>query len=759
MNVVGYFRSELGVGEAARQIVSALDAHNVPLLPVHGRRIPPNRQGHVYTHLDHSDARYPVNLICMNADALGEFAEQAGPSFFENRYSIGVWFWEVEKFPRRWHSAFEHVDELWIATDHVIRAVSPFSSVPVTKVTLPVELPALLPATRSELQLPEGFMFHFSFDHHSVFERKNPLAVVEAYLKAFGPDEGAVLVIRSINADSARADHDRLLTAASGRTDIHIIDEYVSANRKDLTLASCDCYVSLHRAEGFGLTMAEAMYLGKPVIATGYSGNLDFMNSENSLLVDHELVAIGENAPPYPADGRWAEPDVEHASSLMREVFDHRREASERGRRAAGDIRRTHSAVAAGRVMAQRLEVLRERDGSRLTGGGDLPSGQARVGELVQAGPPAHASSRLGPAGKLARRVLLRLMRPFTAYQHGLDVEMGRTLSSLATHIHNLEVQTTERDAMVLLELRRQRESRPLWERIAALTRSVVELESVAGGLQRELGPEAGRRLEELMAAVGRLRAESDAIPYMAGTPFSEVELPRLGRVEGYSAGAGETADGYRSFEDTFRGGEDFIRARQRVYLPIIGTRAPVLDLGCGRGEFLDLLAEAGIPHFGVDLDAGMVCRCQEKGHHDVVQGDGLEYLAGLPDGSLGAVFCAQVIEHLPYESLVRLLELARKKLTPDGILIAETVNPHCPPALKTFWVDPTHQHPIFPEVALALCRSARFGAGFVFHPNGSGDVERDRSVQGEYAVVAGPEVALADLAPTPGIVVAHRGG
>ncbi len=277
VNVVGYFRSELGVGEAARQIVSALDAHNVPLLPVHGRRIPPNRQGHVYTHLDHSDARYPVNLICMNADALGEFAEQAGPAFFENRYSIGVWFWEVEKFPRRWHSAFEHLDELWIATDHVISAVSPFSSVPVTKVTLPVELPPLPPATRSELQLPDGFMFHFSFDHHSVFERKNPLAVVEAYLKAFGPDEGAVLVVKSINADSAREDHGRLLAAAAGRPDIHIIDEYVSAERKDLTLASCDCYVSLHRAEGFGLTMAEAMYLGKPVIATGYSGNLDFM--------------------------------------------------------------------------------------------------------------------------------------------------------------------------------------------------------------------------------------------------------------------------------------------------------------------------------------------------------------------------------------------------------------------------------------------------------------------------------------------------
>ena len=272
MNVVGYFRSELGVGEAARQVVNALDARGIPLLPVHGKTIPPNRQDHAFTHLDHTQARFAVNLICMNADALGEFAAQAGADFFRARHSIGLWFWEVERFPEIWHSAFDHIDELWLPTAHVVRAVEAVSPVPITKITIPVELPPFMPQSRAELDLPEGFLFLFSFDHHSVFERKNPLALVDAYTRAFAPDDGAVLVVRSINAASAPREHAALLAVAEGRPDILVRDGYLSHQAKNAMVMASDCYVSLHRAEGFGLTMAEAMYLGKPVIATGYQG-------------------------------------------------------------------------------------------------------------------------------------------------------------------------------------------------------------------------------------------------------------------------------------------------------------------------------------------------------------------------------------------------------------------------------------------------------------------------------------------------------
>jgi glycosyltransferase involved in cell wall biosynthesis/SAM-dependent methyltransferase len=734
VNVVGYFRSELGTGEAARQLVSALDAGGVPLLPVHGRTIPPNRQGHGFAQLDYTAARFPVNVICMNADALGEFAAQAGLEFFDGRYSIGMWFWEVAEFPATWISAFDHVDELWLPTDHVARAIGARSTVPITKITLPVEMPPVLPAKRAELGLPDGFMFLFSFDHHSIFERKNPLALVEAYKRAFAPEDGAVLVVKSINSDSDPANHARLVAAAEGRGDVHVIDGYLTPDRKNMMVAASDCYVSLHRAEGFGLTMAEAMYLEKPVIATGYSGNLDFMNERNSFLVDYRLVEIGAGAAPYPPAGSWAEPDVDDAARLMRDVFERPELAAERGRRGGEDIRRTHSAQAAGEIVRQRLDLLRERH-QQQSSMVVTPSPIGSLEQRIQAGPPYNPRPRLGRLGKTLRRLLLQMLRPFTVYQQTVNAELVRSLGSLDARLGDLDLEASERHATILAEARTEASSRGLWQHIAGLMRSTIALESA---LARSSGA-LESAVEEIASSVQRMEWEDQAIPYMNGQPFVEIAHAQVGLVQGYRAadiaGPGDT---YRSFEDTFRGSEDLIRDRQKVYLPLVADRAPVLDLGCGRGEFLDLLAEHGIARAGVDSDAGMVRHCHDKGHAEVVEADGVQYLRALADSALGAIFCAQVIEHLRYAVLLELFALARQKLGDDGVFIAETVNPHCAPALKTFWVDPTHQHPIFPEVALELCRSAGFASAFIFHPNGVGDVERDRFAQGEYAVVAG---------------------
>jgi glycosyltransferase involved in cell wall biosynthesis/SAM-dependent methyltransferase len=743
VNVVGYFRSELGTGEAARQVVSALDAQGIPALPIHGRTIPPNRQGHSFTHLDPVEARYPVNVICINADVLGEFAAQVGRNFFDGRYSIGVWFWEVEQFPGIWGPAFEHLHELWLPTEHIVRAIAPMSSIPITKITLPVELPPVRPASRTELNLPDGFMFLFSFDHHSVFERKNPLAVIKAYTRSFEPDDGAVLVIKSINAESAPDDHARLLAAADSRADIHVIDGYLSPELKNMMVAACDCYVSLHRAEGFGLTMAEAMYLGKPVVATGYSGNLDFMDRQNSYLVEHSMVPIGFHAKPYPGDGQWAEPDLDHAARLMREIFDDPSAATKRGLRGSEDIRRSHSAVAAGEILGQRLELLRELRGDRVNRLGRRVT--TVLDQRVQAGPLVEAASRFGRPGRLARRILLRVLKPFSIYQKGINTEVAQSMHELERRIEKLDLVTTQRHALVLARLRNEDSERRVWESIAGLRRSTMGLELATTELQRMIDlPDVGRRLEEVARSLEGLKWESRAIPFMEGAPFGDIKHPGAGLVQGYrldhdAAGV----DTYRTFEDIFRGSEEFIRLRQEVYLELLDGHSPVLDFGCGRGEFLDLLREHDVGRMGVDSDAGMVARCREKGHTEVVLADGLRYLETLEDGTLGAIFCAQVIEHLPYHDLLSFLALARLKLCGDGILIAETVNPHSLAALKTFWVDLTHQHPIFPEVALALCRSSGFPAAFVFHPNGTGDVEQDRFTQGEYAVVAGPEMLL----------------
>ncbi len=456
VNVVGYFRSELGVGEAARQVVGALETVGMPLLPLHGRTIPLNRQGHSFDYLDYTAARYPVNLICMNADALPEFAQQAGPSFFTGRYSIGLWFWEITTAPPGdWSTSFEYLDEVWVPTNHVAEAVTSVSPVPVIKVTIPIEMPPITPVSRATLGLRDDFLFLFSFDYLSVFRRKNPLAVVDAFTRAFDPGSGASLALKCINHEHDLPNHSRLVEAVAGHLDIQLIDSYLSPAQKDALTASCDCYVSLHRSEGFGLTIAEAMYLGKPVIATGYSGNLDFMTAANGYLVDYDLVSIGAGAEPYPADGVWAEPNVEHAAQLMREVFDDRGRSTARGALAAADVRRTHSSAAAGARMAARLESVRRLHRGSTHNRLVVPSLRPRIARGPLA-PPRSGGRALGP---LFRRIVLRLIRPFTAYQQTVNDEVLRSLEQLEQAVERLHEEPARSESESTARTRRGQDS------------------------------------------------------------------------------------------------------------------------------------------------------------------------------------------------------------------------------------------------------------------------------------------------------------
>jgi 2-polyprenyl-3-methyl-5-hydroxy-6-metoxy-1,4-benzoquinol methylase len=205
----------------------------------------------------------------------------------------------------------------------------------------------------------------------------------------------------------------------------------------------------------------------------------------------------------------------------------------------------------------------------------------------------------------------------------------------------------------------------------------------------------------------------------------------------GYRQSNGVNSKGfYVGFQEIFRGPEELIRERQRIYLPLLKHAVLVVDLGCGRGEMLDLLKEAGVAARGVDSDSDMVGRCRAKGHV-VDHLDALEFLRQQPLRSIPAVFSAQVIEHLRFAELQEFLALCRSRLQKDGLLVAETVNPHALEAFKTFHTDLTHERPIFPEVALALCQLSGFEEAHIIFPMGDGNLERDRESQGEYAIVA----------------------
>ncbi len=727
INVVGYLNAELGVGEVARQAIGALDAAAIPVIPI-GVTAGVGREAHDFEHQSHARGPFATNLVCVNADMLPTIVGQLGPEFFQDRRTVGWWWWESDALPERWHSSFDLVDEVWAGSRFVAETLAKVSPVPVAYIPTPVTMRPGVAPDRAAVGLPDGFVFLFSFDFNSVVARKNPGGVVEAFRRAFPePRTGVSLVIKSINGDRHPEAVEALTQAIGGRDDIELRDEFLDADLRDVLVASCDCYVSLHRSEGFGYTLAEAMLLGKPVVGTAYSGTADYLSDQTGFVVDHELVAIGEGADPYPADGRWAEPDLDHAAQLLRRVLDDPGEARARAERGRAFILANHSPAAAGRAMAERLARSASSGNAAVLDPPPFSEAQVARSEtlgLIGATPEPAISA----PGRLLQRLTRKLLRRPTLHQRAIDEALWWSIESQAAATADAIARIdAHMHATRLADGRRAGE-------LQALSGTQASQRRELAGIAKHLRHVAA----EILPAVDLARAAA-AEPYMEGKPFSRFDADDAGRVMGYSDADHKAAGdaGYHEFEDVFRGSEDMIRERQQRYIPLLTGYGPVLDAGCGRGELLDVLAAADIAASGVDLEPELVAYCHGKGHQDVVQGDAVAHLEGLPPGSLGAVVSMQVVEHLPEADLRQMLAAAHRALRPGGRLILETVNPHSARALKAFWVDLTHQHPIFPEVLLQLCRQAGFGEGYTFAPYGEGDWDADRTQAGEYAVVA----------------------
>ena len=777
VNIAGYFRAELGVGEAARQLLAALDWLDLPYATVTVEDTV-SRQDHPFVDRP-TETPYDFNIVCVNADMLPSCAKELGREFFDGRYTIGLWHWEITTFPTQWYGSFEYVDEIWVASDHTATSLSSVSPKPVRVMPPPVSLPQLPNLARADLGMPEGFLFLFMYDFMSVVERKNPLALIEAFSRAFAPGEGPVLVLKSINGDKNIEALERVKLSAAEHPDVLVVDRYFSPESKIGLTASCDCYISLHRAEGFGLTMAEAMVLGKPVIATGFSGNLMYMSEENSYLVRHEVQPIPEDCEPYPEGGEWAEPDIEHAASLMRRVYEHPEEALEKGQRARKDLLEQHSPQVRAEQIGRRLAEIRlERtvptaseptraEPTEFEPDGPSPPDRLRARAAAFPGNPWETTSRFHPVLPLARSALFRLLRPYTARLGELHAAMLEEALELRQRVDGFE-----RERIPALRNEISEAQAAILGAIRALEQRVHALEQKKPGPQSELGDVQKRVLEGLgrlseriepieeemdrtlerhraierhlaklvsdvsgfqdaarahLASLTRsVRAGSDGLDRLSrelhALPYT-AEPVRVRAEDGMESIGYDLTDPserpldvYLGFEASFRGPEPFIQERLHAYLGMVKGRQPLVDIGCGRGEFLDLLAEAGVPGLGVDANPGMIERCREKGH-TVELADAAEYLAAQPDGSIGCIFSAHLIEHLPLDSLLSVLSLSRSKLVPGGLFIAETVNPHSIAAMKHFWVDLSHQKPIFPEVAVTLCRLHGFKSARIFFP------------------------------------------
>jgi glycosyltransferase involved in cell wall biosynthesis len=365
VRVTGYLSHTLGLGAAGRGYAQALQAAGVAVstasVPLHHLELPAELQDgygrHGFEDVAHDGVHHGFEIVAVNADELPSFVGRLGEDYFQGP-RIGIWGWETDTIPVRWQRAFALVQEVWVYSRFMAENIGAAAPVPTIALPPPVQAPAE-PVAPLRLDVPDdGFLFLFVFDYLSTIQRKNPVGLIEAFRRAFAPGEGPRLLLKTINGPLRPLAEEEVLWAAHGRPDIHVVDRSLSGAELNGLMAACDAYVSLHRSEGFGLTMAEAMAIGKPVIGTGYSGNLDFMNADNSYLVEYELGRVGPDCEIYPPEGTWARPSVEHAAELMRRVVERPREAAAIGERAREDVARELSPQATGEAMRRRLEEL-----------------------------------------------------------------------------------------------------------------------------------------------------------------------------------------------------------------------------------------------------------------------------------------------------------------------------------------------------------------------------------------------------------------
>ena len=360
VNVAAYVSANLGLGEAGRMVIRSLNSCQVDTRIIDCSREEKDTSLNPAWPL-HNEFHYKASIFAVNADRTLWAHEVYRPRFKGRHYNIGFWNWELPEWPDRWCSSFGCVDEVWAPSSFCREAIAEKSPVPV--ITMPYCIdPANMETNeainRSYFSLPDDrFIFFYMFDVRSFIERKNPLGVIEAFKMAFPPSHRQVHLVIKLNNSFARSSSLKLLEeSVKNSPNITIMNKALDRKTLNSLISLTDCYVSLHRSEGFGFPLAEAMYLKKPVIATQWSGNVDFMNKHNSFQVGYRLTEIKKDIGPYRKGQLWAEPDLPEAAHYMTKVYEDINLRNAIAKRAHHYISAELNPVKVGNLYIQRLK-------------------------------------------------------------------------------------------------------------------------------------------------------------------------------------------------------------------------------------------------------------------------------------------------------------------------------------------------------------------------------------------------------------------
>lgn len=322
INLVGSVKAATGLGQSSRLIEYVLSRSEIPY------SIYNFMQSSVKSISDKSyDSKitkefpYSINLLHVNTQEFPIAASSLEKEVWNQRYNIAFWLWELEEFPEEWVRCMNLLDEIWTPAEFVSESIRKKTNLPVRTIPYHVTAPVDTQYDRKHFKLPEDkFLYLTMYDSNSIMERKNPKAVFDAFKRAFDKDNQEVGLVVKVNSP-AREDLEAIERSLSEYSNIYLVADNLEKIQVNSLIKCVDVFVSLHRAEGFGLVMAEAMLVGTPNIATNWSANTEFMNAEVACMVDYELIGLKEDIPPYKKGSHWADPDVNQAAKYMDKLF------------------------------------------------------------------------------------------------------------------------------------------------------------------------------------------------------------------------------------------------------------------------------------------------------------------------------------------------------------------------------------------------------------------------------------------------------
>lgn len=323
VNLIGNICAESGLGQSCRLVVSALDKTGFPLSIYKYEQLGAEGQGdHSWENRLSKELPYDVNLIHINPHELGLAFIQQDASVWNYRYNIGYWLWELEEFPDEWIPCFQCLDEIWAPSEFICNAIRKKTTLPVRCMPYYVDVHIGTIYDRKHFGIPEDkFLYLMMYDQSSCMERKNPIGVLNAFKMAFEKENENVGLVIKINNPTPES-RKQIRSVLDGYTNVYLIEETLSRDEVNSLTKCVDVVVSLHRAEGFGLVLAEAMLLGTPTVATNWSSNTEFMNENVACMVDYELITIEKDMPPFKAGNRWADANLDQAAEYMKKLYE-----------------------------------------------------------------------------------------------------------------------------------------------------------------------------------------------------------------------------------------------------------------------------------------------------------------------------------------------------------------------------------------------------------------------------------------------------